>query len=666
MKRNIKTAIIAFMAFVASSCSYIDIVPDGIPDIETHAFAMRSQAEKFLFTCYSYIPQTGNPSRTPSFLAGHEIVITSVSRSYSGNNAYYIQRGQQRSTNPYLDFWGGVYGGNSLWRAINDCNIFLDHVHEVPDMNEIEKSMWEAEVEVLKVYYHFWLVRMYGPVPIADKSIAVSASEDEVKVYRNTLDECFDYMLNKLDTVISRGTDGFGLAEDWLGFEGERTGRISKGIALFLRAQIAVWAASPLYNGNSLYSGITDSRGVDIFSSSKSADQKLQRWTAAEHYCDEALQLLDSKHRLHVFTPSLNPSDGQDVLEPGTVQKLTIRTAITEPFNSEIIWSNTNNWIGVSGFGYNDVQNQSHPRDLNASRKVANSNHRGNFAVPLKIARQFYTKYGLPISFDKAWLNTNIYEVVETRPADSIHCFLYEAYSTIQFNRNREIRYYAALGFDAGVWYGQGDISDHGQYLSARQGGAAANTIDNSWNLTGLFPKKLLHYKTVFAGSDGTTTTSATAERYPWALMRLNDLILMYAEALNETGKRAEAKVQLNRIRTRAYLPDIDEAYQLYSTTPGRVNSQQGLREIIREERLNELALEGYRYWDLLRWLMAADDLSQPITGWTLSGKEPAAYYKEAIVSAAPSSFVSPRDYFSPIPSADILRNRNLMQNPGW
>lgn len=51
-------------------------------------------------------------------------------------------------------------------------------------MTQAEKDRWAAEVRFLKVYYHYWLIRMYGPIPIMDRNIPVNASEDEVKFFR--------------------------------------------------------------------------------------------------------------------------------------------------------------------------------------------------------------------------------------------------------------------------------------------------------------------------------------------------------------------------------------------------------------------------------------------------------------------------------------------------
>jgi hypothetical protein len=86
-------------------------------------------------------------------------------------------------------------------------------------------------------------------------------------------------------------------------------------------------------------------------------------------------------------------------------------------------------------------------------------------------------------------------------------------------------------------------------------------------------------------------------------ILRYADVLLMAAEALNETGQSGEALTYLNRVRERArgdngdVLPDI-------TTT-----NQAELRDIIIEERHRELALESHRYFDLVRTGKASEVL---------------------------------------------------------
>jgi hypothetical protein len=58
-------------------------------------------------------------------------------------------------------------------------------------------------------------------------------------------------------------------------------------------------------------------------------------------------------------------------------------------------------------------------------------------------------------------------------------------------------------------------------------------------------------------------------------------------------------------VRERAGLDGVQASWSAHSTNPSKPNTKEGLREIIHQERLIELAFEGHRFWDLRRWLKA-------------------------------------------------------------
>src|SRR5690606_6599447 len=106
-------------------------------------------------------------------------------------------------------------------------------------------------------------------------------------------------------------------------------------------------------------------------------------------------------------------------------------------------------------------------------------------------------------------------------------------------------------------------------------------------------------------------------EEYPWPMMRLADLYLIYAEALNESsGPSEEVFLYLDKIRERAGLKGVKESWTNYSKNPTKPTSKEGLRDIIRRERNIEMCFEGSRFWDLRRWKLAAQELNKNITGW--------------------------------------------------
>src|SRR5690606_22244369 len=116
---------------------------------------------------------------------------------YPGNTAsnyfpaLFIAMGAQNINDPYMNFWDGSNGGKPLFMAIRDCNIFLDNVSDpgkVSGLSASLRSRWIAEVTFLKAYYHFYLLRMYGPIPVIDKNLPISASISEVRKKRMPVD----------------------------------------------------------------------------------------------------------------------------------------------------------------------------------------------------------------------------------------------------------------------------------------------------------------------------------------------------------------------------------------------------------------------------------------------------------------------------------------------
>lgn len=151
---------------------------------------------------------------------------------------------------------------------------------------------------------------------------------------------------------------------------------------------------------------------------------------------------------------------------------------------------------------------------------------------------------------------------------------------------------------------------------------------------SGYFIKKLVHWDSSF------TNTNNAIKEYPWPAIRLADVYLMYAEALNEwQGPVDDVHEYVNRVRKRAGLESVAYSWTNFSKNPAKPTTKEGMREIIRRERLNELCFEGSRLWDLRRWKTAATELNNPITGWDINQTEAIDYYQVRTLSSRNSSF---------------------------
>lgn len=617
---------------IAGSCSnFLDVVPDNVATLE-NAFTMRNTAERYLFTCYSYMPTHGTYEAHPGLGAGDETWLPV--NILDANSVHNIARGQQRVLNPYMNFWEGGEGGSDLYGGIRDCNIFLENINNVPDLEEFERDRWVSEAKFLKAYYHYFLLRLYGPIPLIRENLPISAGVKEVQVQREPVEECVEYIIELLAESLPH-------LPDRIENEVLELGRITKAINLALKAEVLMHAASPLFNGNPDYAGFTNKDGTQLFS----ADFDIQKWNRAAEACKEAILFAESLgYRLYKYEPRFSQYD----LSQATLTQMSIRNAVCEPWNPEIIWGDINSRA-------NAIQNRSAPRGLDPM--FTGGGLSGNIGIPLKVAEIFYSENGVPIDEDITWDYANRFNL---KQGDEKHKYNIKlGYTTSAFNFNRENRFYADLGFDGGIWYGQGKYDDSKDllFISGKRGGPAWMYANTNYTVSGYLPKKLHHFQNVM-------TTSLTKQLYPWPVIRLASLYLYYAEALNEiSGPQAEVFQYLNRVRERAGLPTVQDAWSGFSRFPEKIDTREGLREIIHRERTIEMAFESHRYYDLRRWKKALTEMNKPITGWDIWQSEEALYYRETQLYK--QNFTT-RDYLWPINESEILRNPGLVQNPGW
>jgi len=101
-----------------------------------------------------------------------------------------------------------------------------------------------------------------------------------------------------------------------------------------------------------------------------------------------------------------------------------------------------------------------------------------------------------------------------------------------------------------------------------------------------------------------TNYETATVEDYNsginFRVVRLADIYLLYAEALNELGRTAEAYEYINKIRRRANLPNLENSIVF----PAIGADKEKMRLQIMHERTCELGGESTRWFDLERWGM--------------------------------------------------------------
>ncbi len=618
--------VVGVLLFCCGACDYLDVVPDNIATID-NAFTDKYNAEKYLATCYNYLPNFGDPWVNPGLLSGDEIWFNEKV-SDGKVTSTMIAKGYQNTTEPYLGFWSGSHSGKNLFVGIRDCNIFIEEIGKVPGLSDMERKQWIAEVKFLKAYYHFWLYRSYGAIPIVRENLPINTSIDDVKVYRDPADDVLDYIVQIIDEAIPD------LPLTLMSETGD-FGRITQPIAKSIKALVLVTAASPLFNGNPDFAGLEDNRGVKLFNATYDAS----KWQKA---ADAALDAIETCESASFVLYDENPS--RFAHSDTMLLEMKLRSIVTSKASPEVIWAATNFRFAKK------YQQMCQPLLVSVSSGNPVSQY---YAPSLRMAELFYTKNGVPIDEDPSFDYGNRYKLRKATSEESDYVRSGEQTAILHFDR--EARFYADIAFDRGTYV----LDPNYYYVQCRATELATKRNPEDYSATGYFCKKLINPQNAFSGND-----YAPDYEFPFPIMRLADLYLLYAEALNEVKDAPDADVYeyIDKIRARAGLKGVVESWGQHSTNPNRPATKEGMRSIIQQERMIELAFEGQRFWDLRRWKRAKEFMNKPIKGWSVNERG-LDFYNITTIYSPKFDF---KDYLWPVKEDEIIKNPNLIQNPGW
>ena len=210
---------------------------------------------------------------------------------------------------------------------------------------------------------------------------------------------------------------------------------------------------------------------------------------------------------------------------------------------------------------------------------------------------------------------------------------------------NRDPRLAASVVTNGSTWNGR---------VIDQSAGATDDMANANASRTGYYLKKFL--------TDNLNLVQGQAAQHNWVAYRWGEVLLNYAEAMNEAygpdavpaGFTISARQALQQVRDRA------------STKLAKVvaSDKESFREAVKRERRVELAFEDHRYWDLLRWKDAMDVLNKPVLGVAVTKTETGWSYQ--VQEVATRTFYE-RNYYLPFLRSEIENSGNtLEQNPQY
>lgn len=608
MKRIfVKLICIASCTALFASCeSYLDMAPDENLTIDD-VFANRIYTRDFLTHIYSWIPTEANMAddggawRNP-YTAGCD----EMECAFGGAYAHQINSGGWNPTDiSRTQVWGESY------MALRKVNMFLENVDKCPTAED-EIRRWKGEAYFLRAWFHFLAFRAHGPIPMLDH--ALDPNEDMLGIRRSPADECARLMVEDCDRAVELLYD----RDRWPSTD---TGRATSLAALGLKSRILLYIASPLYNGNTQQAQLLDVDGTNLIS--QQYDES--KWKAA---ADAAVACIEAA-RAH----------NRDLYKKYSDPVTNYSSIFTDNWNDEILWAKNigtyNHWLNcaepVSTGGFSI---------LNPTQEMVDAYEMADGSTPIT----GYTENGLNPIINAASGYT------EEGFTDTEYPNRWQA-GVSNMYVNREPRFYASISFAGSVWKTtrESNWTEPHTLSFWFYGADGKNNAGSDYCKTGYLMRKMVSDKYII---------NTYIPLQQWVYIRLGEIYLNAAEALNESGRTTEAYTYINAIRERAGLPGLAAG----------LNKEQ-MRDKIKHERRIELAFEVHRFFDVRRWLDAEKSENKPIHSMNIYAGEhmqDPAFYERVYVEDR--VFEAPKHYFFPINQVEIDKNEfgNLIQNLGW
>ena len=628
-------------------------------------FAEKRYVEAYLWDISGWFTDEGSlmqNSYTPGPLATDE-AFTAMGTQHGYNGMGFVLGetrarwlGSAGSSMQSLNIWPTMY------TVIRRCNTLLARIDEAKDMTNVEKFKIIGNAKFMRAYaYYHLLLNMGPPILVGDEVVASNESLEFYDRARSTYDEAVEYICSELEEA-ARYLDPMVPIMYF--------GRPTKGAAYGLIARLRLYHASPLYNGGASARSVfgTWKRKTDGEQYvSQTYDEG--RWALAAAAAKRVIDL--GSYKLHVVQATtaskpmpvnISKADDPDYDElwPKGAFGIDHFKSYSEMFNGESV-SATNPefvWGRISG-------------TITANTQMAfpNTNSGWNgMAVTQKIIDNFRMFDGRTISNSSEeypYSETGFSSAQDNFSEYRLNANVYNMYV------NREMRFYASIGFTNCYWPMTSCTSSTTRDISYLfDGNNGKNTSSDPLNYppTGYVIKKFIHPVDAWGGDNNRRMPK------PYAMIRYADILLMYAEALNnltqshtveiddveQTFTRDNEAIQqaFNQVRHRAGLPGM---------TSAEVNDPVKVQQLIEQERMIEFLFENSRYFDVRRWGKYEESESETIRGMNIEGNAD-SYYNRVVpnIYRIGARVVHKRLHLVPIPYAEVRRLPSLDQNPGW
>lgn len=217
----------------------LNITPDGRVTLKD-VFADNVQTGAYLNSCYAYIPPYGMSKYFYGLLAGYSDEAHDNDNPTENLGATDWYNGGLTPSHDPFNLW--VNQDYQEWHGIYKTNTFLANIDNAT-ASPADKAKWKAQAKILRAYYYWELIKMYGGMPIVDKPFPLTF--DYATLKRNTFDSCVQFIVQDCSEAIAEPQLPWRITTG----EADR-GRMTKAVAYAIESEATLFNASPLWNPN--------------------------------------------------------------------------------------------------------------------------------------------------------------------------------------------------------------------------------------------------------------------------------------------------------------------------------------------------------------------------------------------------------------------------------
>lgn len=545
--------------------------------------------------------------------------------SWGGNHSYLYGNQQDESTdrmNHHL--WNGA------WSSINYCNAGLRYMdeHEMPDFSDAEKKLMRGELLFFRAWWYEELMVHFGGMPYTDVEFDGTLPDMERLSFR----ECADLAVRDFSAAAELLPDDWDRNEVGEDNYGNNGLKITRAVALAYAGKVMLWASSPLYENGAQTGGLKTydynveyaGRAAEFLGRSLALIESGQTpYSLANYYDADDYVSLYNHDRYRVAGSCFSDifyTVKRGFLQPGSCEAMMRGSAFQQ--ENDARWGFCTTWgSNVNGLFAGSYVQVPTANYVNYAYGMAN---------------------GLPLDDpDSGFDPTHPYRGRDPR-----------FYHDIVFDGERYIESSYAYGYE------------DQQYTTLYSGGLQRN--EESGSRTGYFCQKLVPH--TGNAVDKVCEDWGVGFKSYLPYMRVADVYLMYAEACAAMGgARAKsttfnktAEDALNVLRDRVGAGHVGDKYTA---------DRKLFMDEVRRERACELAFEGFRVFDLQRWLLVTEEKYAKKTSQEFDRVSQTDDPRDIEVANWREELILKRDldekhYFLPLPHKDL--NDKVTQNPGW